>query len=104
VNAVWPGGSLHYIETIEDVRYEDFVLKYEGEERRGFNPWGYLGKGFTMATLDDGADKSPYLAVERIDRTWLQSRGMENGNGKVEKVDVEETRQWVNGKTEAVAA
>lgn len=29
VNALWPGASLHYIETIKDPRYEDFEFKYQ---------------------------------------------------------------------------
>jgi hypothetical protein len=97
VNAVWPGSSLHYIEAIEEVRYEDFVLKYEGEGRRGFNPWQYLGKGFTQATLDANADKSPYLAVDRIDEAWLRSRKTEGGGREPEAVDIEQMKTWGGG-------
>lgn len=98
VNAVWPGSSLHYIEAIEEVRYEDFVLKYEGEGKGGFNPWQYLGNGFTQATLDAKADKSPYLAVDRIDEAWLGSRNIESDVKEAEKVDVEKPRDCVEGR------
>lgn len=29
VNALWPGESLHYIETIREPRWEDFQYKYK---------------------------------------------------------------------------
>lgn len=86
---------MHYIEAIEEVRYEDFVLKYEGEGRRSFNPWQSLGTGFTQATLDAKADKSPYLTVDRIDEAWLRSRKMESDGREREKVDIEKTKEWV---------
>lgn len=37
VNAVWPGSSVHCIEASEEVRFQDLVLKYEGEGRRSFH-------------------------------------------------------------------
>jgi hypothetical protein len=79
VNALWPGASLHYIETIREARYEDFDLRYVGQGQKGWNPWQYLGKGFTTAFIDDKSDKSPYLSVEKIDKDWLQSRHMNSG-------------------------
>jgi len=100
VNAIWPGGSLHYIEAIQEVRYEDFDLKYVEQGSKGWNPWRHLGNGFTMATLDKEADKSPYLAVERIDKEWLRSLDMDGRAGKAESVDIETTRKWVACNTE----
>ena len=74
VNAIWPGSSLHYIEAIEAPRYEDFKIDYTHK-----NIFTYLGRGFTeTAQLEDG-DRSPYLAVDRIDPDWLQ------GNKPVER-------------------
>ncbi len=47
VNAVWPGSSLHYIKTIESVRWEDYDLKYLERTEGGAkeNPFSWLGMG-----------------------------------------------------------
>ena len=34
VNAVWPGSSLHYIQTIRQPRYEDYEITYQNEKNR----------------------------------------------------------------------
>jgi hypothetical protein len=93
INAFWPGSSLHSIEAVEEVRYEDFVLKYEGEDRRSFDPWQYLWTGFTQATQDAKANKSPCLALGRVDEAWLRSRKMESDGRECEKVDIEKTKE-----------
>lgn len=98
VNAVWPGSSLHYIEAIEEVRYEDFVLQYAGSGKTGFSPWQYLGKGFTQSALDANADKSPYLAVNRIDEAWLSSRRIESDGREPETVDIEQSHEWADSR------
>lgn len=33
VNAVWPGSALHYMDAIEDPRYEDFDITYHNKVR-----------------------------------------------------------------------
>ncbi|KAH6715848.1 flavin-binding monooxygenase-like protein [Leptodontidium sp. MPI-SDFR-AT-0119] len=66
VNALWPGESLHYIETIEQPRFEDFEFRYQNN-----NPWAYLGNGTALARAF-GGDTSPYMALDRIDEKWLR--------------------------------
>ncbi|ATZ53328.1 hypothetical protein BCIN_09g01960 [Botrytis cinerea B05.10] len=68
VNAVWPGSSLHYIEVIEDPRYEDYNITYQNKH----NPWAYLGLGFTISNRTNDSDASPYLNEEIIDPKWLE--------------------------------
>ncbi|RFU33288.1 hypothetical protein B7463_g3052, partial [Scytalidium lignicola] len=82
VNAIWPGASLHYIESIRQPRYEDFTIKYSNK-----NPWTYLGRGYSLATTVPDGDKSPYISITAIDENWLSdsTRVMsEKTNGKVE--------------------
>lgn len=47
VTAIWPGSSLHAINALKTVRWEDFVTKpYDG------NTFGWFGNGWTMAEKD----------------------------------------------------
>jgi hypothetical protein len=85
VNAIWPGSSLHYIEAIQDPRWEDFHWKYQkvcetplppfsafdrcaNLEQR--NRWHFLGNGHSKTQVE-GGDKSPYLNIDNIDKDWL---------------------------------
>lgn len=55
VAALWPGSSLHYVEAIKDVRYDDWDIKYSG------NRFAWLGNGYSQTELDDTCDKSYYI-------------------------------------------
>lgn len=59
VTALWPGSSLHYLKTLEEVRWEDFELKpYDG------NGFGWFGNGWTVGERKqqvDGAALTSYL-------------------------------------------
>ncbi|RDW92473.1 flavin-binding monooxygenase-like protein [Coleophoma crateriformis] len=70
VNAVYPGSSLHYMQLIEQPRYEDYNITY----RNKHNMWAFLGLGFTMENrlALQGSDQSPYLSEEKIDPKWLE--------------------------------
>lgn len=68
VTALWPGSSLHYIEAMKDVRYEDWNVEYEG------NRFSWLGNGHSQCELDKRADSAYYLRLED-DGPYL-SRGM----------------------------
>ena len=70
VNAIWPGSSLHYIETIQNPRYED----YEWTSTRK-NRFAWLGMGETKSTTVEieTADKAPYMQMEAIDERWLET-------------------------------
>ncbi|KAF9889894.1 hypothetical protein FE257_006766 [Aspergillus nanangensis] len=53
--ALWPGSTLHYIDTLEQVRYEDFKVGYFG------NRFGYLGNGMTKLESAGDADLGRYI-------------------------------------------
>lgn len=55
----WPGSSLHYFEAIAEAKFEDWQYKYwEPEDHStdglaGSGMWDYLGKGNTLAEVED---------------------------------------------------
>lgn len=53
--ALWPGSTLHYLETMKEVRYEDFKIKSFG------NRFDYLGDGMTKAEKVGDADLATYV-------------------------------------------
>jgi cation diffusion facilitator CzcD-associated flavoprotein CzcO len=55
VTALWPGSTLHYIEAIGEVRWEDFNVKYNG------NRFSWLGNGYSQCELDNTADWAYYV-------------------------------------------
>ncbi|KAB2579998.1 putative sterigmatocystin biosynthesis monooxygenase stcW [Lasiodiplodia theobromae] len=74
INAVWPGSSLHYMQTIQEPRYEDYEIQYQN----GRNMWAFLGMGLTRESKTPGADLSPYLNVKEIDPKWLEAIGADS--------------------------
>ena len=46
MTALWPGSTLHYIEALGNVRYEDFEVQYAG------NRFAWLGNGYSQTELD----------------------------------------------------
>ncbi|KAH8705823.1 hypothetical protein BGW36DRAFT_18418 [Talaromyces proteolyticus] len=66
VFAIWPGSSLHYMQTISSPRWEDYNITYHYE-----NPWAHLGFGFTLEDRDPNASTAPYLTAEAIDDDWM---------------------------------
>lgn len=55
VSALWPGSTLHYMEAMKEVRYDDYEIKYGG------NRFNYLGNGFSQTELDPTADWAYYI-------------------------------------------
>jgi hydroxyversicolorone monooxygenase len=58
---------MHYLQVIEQPRYEDFEIAYNNK-----NIWAHLGLGFTMQNrvgLKE-ADQSPYLNLQNLDPKW----------------------------------
>ncbi|KAB8211787.1 hypothetical protein BDV34DRAFT_219001 [Aspergillus parasiticus] len=53
--ALWPGSTLHYIDTLRQVRYEDFVVNYFG------NRFSYLGNGMSKLEMTPDADLAYYI-------------------------------------------
>jgi hypothetical protein len=68
VTALWPGSTLHYMEAMEELRLEDWDVKYEG------NRYAWLGNGYSQCEIDPTADWGYYIR-ERDDQSPL-SRGM----------------------------
>lgn len=64
ITALWPGSTLHYIEALGQVRYEDFEVEYEG------NRFAWLGNGYSQTELDETADWAYYIR-EHDDGEWL---------------------------------
>ncbi|MCJ1260534.1 hypothetical protein MMC22_000395 [Lobaria immixta] len=58
VVALWPGSTLHYLETIKAPRYEDWKWGYQN----GVNPWAFLGDGHSTAEKRPGGDLSWYIS------------------------------------------
>jgi hypothetical protein len=56
VTALWPGSTLHYLETLAEPRYEDWNFTYVGKNR-----FAYFGNGFSQTEVDMTADWSYYL-------------------------------------------
>lgn len=55
VVALWAGSTLHYMETLKEVRYEDFKVTYFE------NRFKYLGNGMTKAEMQSDADLATYI-------------------------------------------
>ncbi|KJA23569.1 hypothetical protein HYPSUDRAFT_54285 [Hypholoma sublateritium FD-334 SS-4] len=55
VVATWTGSTLHYLEAIEQPRFDDWDFKYAG------NRFAYFGNGFSQTELDPEADWAFYL-------------------------------------------
>ncbi len=58
VTALWPGSTLHYLESIADPRYEDWDFKYIG------NRFAFLGNGRSQVESDNTADWAYYIRNE----------------------------------------
>jgi len=68
VTALWPGSTLHYMEALDEVRLEDWDVKYEG------NRFAWLGNGYSQCEIDPTADWAYYIR-EHDDQAPL-SRGL----------------------------
>jgi cation diffusion facilitator CzcD-associated flavoprotein CzcO len=81
VTALWPGSTLHYMEAIQDLRLEDWDIKYEG------NRFAYLGNGYSQTEIDPTADWAYYIR-EYDDGEPLSLAGrrkLQNKSGTVQK-------------------
>jgi hypothetical protein len=72
MNSIWPGSSLHYMETIQTPRYEDYVITYLGPGKK--NRFAHLGMGTARATVERG-NLSPHLDISQLDVRWLKAMG-----------------------------
>jgi hypothetical protein len=67
VSALWPGSTLHYMEAMKEVLYDDWNIKYQG------NRFAWLGNGYSQTELDQTADWSYYIRNED-DSPYLSTR------------------------------
>ncbi|KAF9893699.1 hypothetical protein FE257_009867 [Aspergillus nanangensis] len=70
ITALWPGSTLHYMETLATPRYEDFDVRYVG----GGNRFAYLGNGFSQLEMRAGADLTYYLREKEDGRSVFASQ------------------------------
>lgn len=68
VVALWPGSTLHYIEAMREVRFDDLEVTYAG------NRFAWLGNGYSQTELDATADWAYYIR-ERDDDPPLSTAG-----------------------------
>ncbi|OQD79940.1 hypothetical protein PENANT_c041G06287 [Penicillium antarcticum] len=53
--ALWPGSTLHFMEALDEVRWDDFHVKYFG------NRFNYFGNGLTKIEMTPDADLASYI-------------------------------------------
>jgi len=69
ITALWPGSTLHYMEALQELRLEDFNIKYEG------NRFAWLGNGYSQTEVDQTADWAYYIR-EKDDQLPLSRNKM----------------------------
>ncbi|KAK8247405.1 hypothetical protein HDK64DRAFT_284292 [Phyllosticta capitalensis] len=69
ISGLWPGSTLHCIETLRSPRWEDWEYVYLGEQRGGeeVNRMAWLGNGWSEVQFD-GKDTAWYLYPEFMDK------------------------------------
>ncbi|KAL5363724.1 hypothetical protein BJX96DRAFT_187225 [Aspergillus floccosus] len=55
VTALWPGSTLHYMEAMDEVRWDDWNVRYEG------NRFNWMGNGYSQTEVDPTADWGYYI-------------------------------------------
>lgn len=56
--ALWPGSTLHYVEALQSVRWEDYKIRCYG------NRFNYFGNGMTKVETMPDADLAHYIRNE----------------------------------------
>lgn len=85
--ALWPGSTLHYIEAMMNVRFDDFDFKSSG------NRFAYLGNGYSRCEVDQTADWAWYIR-ERDDDAPLTTNGRNRLISKSGTVTDREVSSW----------
>ncbi|KAF9770569.1 hypothetical protein IL306_011866 [Fusarium sp. DS 682] len=96
VNVIWPGATLLFMRVLENVRWEDYDIKYAATGETTRNRFFYFGDGLVQETFDTELDDSPHINLGAIDPRWAKATGMTfvegmrplvepltDGNGKV---------------------
>ncbi|KAF9888468.1 hypothetical protein FE257_008575 [Aspergillus nanangensis] len=55
VTALWPGSTLHYMEAMDEVRWDDWNVRYQG------NRFNWMGNGYSQTEVDQTADWGYYI-------------------------------------------
>lgn len=56
ITALWPGSTLHYMETLAIPRYDDYNITYASKNR-----FAYMGNGLSQREMDPNADAAFYI-------------------------------------------
>lgn len=88
--ALWPGSTLHYIECMRDVRFDDLEIKYAG------NRFSWLGNGYSRTELDPTADLGFYIR-DHDDDPPLSTSGRRKIYSKSGTVKQREAVSWSGG-------
>ncbi|KAE8331443.1 hypothetical protein BDV39DRAFT_189838 [Aspergillus sergii] len=76
ITALWPGSTLHYMETLATPRYDDYEVTYASRNR-----FAYLGNGFSQIELNPKADVTFYIR-DHDDRTSVFATPFSTSNAK----------------------
>lgn len=79
ITALWPGSTVHYLEALDEVRFDDWNIKYEG------NRFAWLGNGYSQTEIDPSADWGYYIREydDGAPLSRLKRRRIENKSGTV---------------------
>jgi hypothetical protein len=58
IPTLWPGSTLHYLQALQEVRGEDWDIRYKG------NRFSFLGNGISHAEFDPSCDLAYYIREE----------------------------------------
>ncbi|KAF2847728.1 FAD/NAD(P)-binding domain-containing protein [Plenodomus tracheiphilus IPT5] len=67
VVGLWPGSTLHCVEAMRSIRWEDFEYVYVGEGEGEVNQLAWLGNGWSVKQMED-RDLAWYLYPEFMDK------------------------------------
>ncbi|OGE54789.1 hypothetical protein PENARI_c005G09522 [Penicillium arizonense] len=88
ITALWPGSTLHYLQALSDIRYDDYCVTYLGGNR-----FSYLGNGFSQLELNPSADVAYYVR-ETDDGTSVLKGTMSTFNTKDGAAKLMTTRKF----------
>lgn len=100
VPTTWPGSTLHYLEAMREVRWEDWEMKYAG------NRFDYLGNGISQTEWDPTADLGYYIKQNDdggvMSSRWKRCQAM-NESGTMPPRQLHRQPKLRAGKEEATA-